>query len=234
MSLSKVFEGQYDRVFRTEAFRALQDLCRGLQLHPEVANVQPRSLTVKAGKIDGLPTDLFFSFDFVPGEGKPEAQFAPTVSGGKGLIKMTIYGDVNAPDFDPLTVVSENPEFIRDAFVHEYVHYMDWKRMGHQSWSEMNKRQKSRKEEYPTEQGQLRSYYQEPIEQNAFFQQAAESFSSAMTPERAEKLGIDAFYRLFVKHLQNSVGSIDVYRERQIPNLKKRVAQLYNDIIGSG
>ena len=230
MSLRNVFEGQDDRMFRLEAGAKLAEFVEYTKQNPEVAHVGERQVSFKKRSVPVLPKELIVMFFFKPGAGPARGQFMPTHGGGAATILLDIQTDVNEPGFDPLQYVMTRASDYREAWIHEYMHFLDWKRIGYDSWKEMSSRQK--KKAGPDDS--YRSYVQDPVEQNAFFQQVADRITNEIPQEQVAVMDVNEFYRIFIEKMKELFDPNELYRQRQMPNLKKRVAQLYQDIIGSG
>lgn len=229
MSLRRIFEGQDDRIFRNEARNDFEILMSELTNKPELFKVDPRYVLLKRGKSEHFP-DLSIRFNFGPMNWAEDvdASFSPIVGGGGALIVVNIKCDVNEQYFDPLKWLTENQRYWRLPFIHELIHYYDWQRIGHDEWSKLSKSR-------PTDGNK---YYQDPIEQNAYFQQIAAEVVRAYKNRihLIKNMGVNEFYRVFVQMMDEDarIDPEKMYRKRQIPHLKKRVAQLYQDITASG
>lgn len=227
MSLRRIFEGQDDRIFRNEAKKDFYALMNELINRPELFKVDHRNVMLKRGKSDSFPY-LSVRFNFSPANWADDvnASFAPLVGGGGALIVVNVSCDVNAPYFDPLKWLIDNQRLWRMAFMHELVHYYDWQRIGHDDWRKLPKTKDGNK------------YYQDPIEQNAYFQSIAAEIAREYKNRihLIKNMGVNEFYRMFVQMMDDEamINPDKMYRKRQIPHLKKRVAQLYQDIIASG
>jgi hypothetical protein len=155
---------------------------------------------------------------------------------GGGRIDITIDMDPELMDQLPLSLVNFiiGDSETASAVIHELVHYLDSFRIPADDWKRGLENTFDRDQSgEPTLD--VNRYNQSPIEQNAQFQEAAELATRMWTPDQVRSMGIDEFYRSFVDLLQRYGGvRFDLYRKRQIPHVKKRVAQLYQDIIGSG
>jgi hypothetical protein len=230
MSLRKVFiiEGQQDSTNRQMAVDLFYSVIDHIRSRP--MNVGSKSLKIPKGSLSSAE-NLSFVFKLEENKKQVDANFYPTKDGTGALIEIVIpiemFYDSNEGFAEYLTI---NNGDIRDAMIHELTHYLDWKRIGHSEWSKMSHKNNEKTKKMSPD-SQLTQYYREPTEQNAFFQQTADYIQQEWSPEMVANMDINGFYNGFVSRMQKlAAGAPGKYRERQIPNLKKRVAQLYNDI----
>ena len=245
MRLKDVFiiEGAHDAEFRAQAQQAFDTLRKNLENSPASAWKQE----VMASKVfdtrtswqfvrpidNDMPEDLSIHFALVPeGEGFPQAMFSrrgPKKPGGIIFIFFAIPEDRYAR-------VLENPEKAKEVarinavkmldasrtpFIHEYMHYIDRSRTKGDVLPSSMYRDKGRTE-----------YFAHPLEMNAFMQEMFDQLEQA-AKKNPKILGnnINEFYRNFVSLTMHSNPAFYAHiRQRNIPRLKKRVAQLYNDI----
>lgn len=85
-----------------------------------------------------------------------------------------------------LPAILEATKKYKRTLIHELTHYLDWKRMGDAAWAKvMESYSRPEKEDEGTE-----DYYNDPLELNAYFQEAAENFNSKME-SGLEELKVD-------------------------------------------
>lgn len=138
---------------------------------------------------------------------------------------------------------------IGTTFVHEFVHYMDWKRMGSRAGDVFTKTADSQRSSDKDEYERNIDYHNSPLEFNAFFQEGIanlEAYLKGLPPDQrmktAEKLlgkSPDEFYRR-VKAAAEERSS-DFFKAGFVSNLmsknqakfKKRIAQAWNDVMGA-
>lgn len=134
-------------------------------------------------------------------------------------------------------------EMKRDVFMHEFIHYLDFKRMGPRGSDVVTKTSATAK--HGTGDSDRQKYVSSPMEYNAFFQQGIgniENYLNSLPPESrsrvAQKMlggspnefwkritdslkGQPWFNSLFVKHLD----------DKMLDKFKKRSAQAYLEIM---
>jgi len=245
MRLRDVFmlEGAHDAENRKLAQDAFDKLRAGLLSSPESAwkkeqilryvNDTRTSWTLVPPATEGLPDDLSVHLAIVPeGKGFPEASFVgkgPNRPGGHIFIYVELTKDVyDRVLVDPVKArvtahrnATKLLDHVRGEFIHEYTHYLDRKRMkGKVAPSSLSR-----------EKGKA-AYFAHPFELNAFIQEMFDSFEHVVA-QRPELMGLDAneFYKNFINHTKREQPAFYAYiRKRNIPRLKKRVAQLYQDL----
>lgn len=151
-------------------------------------------------KVSELPTTVVFNFDEPVNQIK--AEIFPGTRSGKPMIVMYI---PDAPrEAELVNWLIDNSGRWRDAFVHEYVHYMDWKRAPGGTGSDA-------------------------FESNASFQQTADAIRQRLSRKKLSTMDANSFYRYFVSVMREMGAPME-----ETNSLRKRVAQFYQDLLNSG
>jgi hypothetical protein len=245
MRLKDVFiiEGAQDAEFRAQAQQSFDTLRKNLNNSPAAAWL-PEKLVRKVHNKDtswqfgppitnGLPQDLDIHFALVPqGEGFSEATYArrvPPKTGGVMFIFFELppqkYQEVLRDPGKAKEVARLNAvrmlDKVRRQFIHEYMHYIDRSRTKGTVEPSSLARQRGQTD-----------YYKHPLEMNAYIQEMSDEVEQAVKRD-PKVLGrsVTEFYKNFISITKRANPAFYAYiRQRNVPKLKKRIAQLYNDL----
>lgn len=137
---------------------------------------------------------------------------------------------------------------VQTTFIHEFIHYMDWKRMGDRADAVFTKTADSQRSGDKDEFERNIDYHNSPLEFNAFFQEGVANIENYIRNlpgdqrlKAAEKLlgkSPNEFYQRVVQAAEERAGSH--FKPGFVTNLltknqakfKKRIAQAWTDIMG--
>jgi hypothetical protein len=136
-------------------------------------------------------------------------------------------------------IFKEKPKSIRryeEVFVHELVHVLDATRLGFDKWQQITKDRDAQANKLPLDakKARQRVYINSPVEMNAYFQQVAGFVAKDAKQDPSILNDINSFYDHFIDRAEDMVHGALNWRQRNIPRLKKRVAQLYQDLKKAG
>jgi hypothetical protein len=189
--------------------------------------------------------DLTVQFQFV-GRDEKFAEAQITSNGKKSILTIALALDATAfavldtgGEFTAREMFAENEDVVRgkvDALAHELIHHFDRLKMGWDRWKKQNTDQNKKLQKHDHDSlGYEVSYLNQPIEMNAYFQQVAGLVAREVRQDPNLLSDVNSFYEYFLKRGDEIVpGTFDKWRQRNMPHLKKRVAQLYQDLKKAG
>ena len=238
-------EGSEDQKFRQRALdvfkRVLEDLRTLKTTDLDTPKAGKNIVSLKVGEtLDDADLDDLHIWFVMRDDSIPVNRRAMFVGSSKtDYRRIEIYVDVPSTMVPRMTpeiwkrVIAKNGakvfERVQEIFWHEFVHYMDFKRMHPVSRSKAFGKTKNLKG--VADPGK---YFNDPIELNAFIQQGLgrvqNHLANAGSKEEVEKVigkSPNDFYRLMLKVL--SPGFAKNLTDRNKNKLKKRVAQMWTD-----
>lgn len=247
-SYFKIFEGADDQKFRKQGLEVSSKLQKALQ------NIKPTDLdkpkpgtnvvSVNVGELlknDELK-DLNLWFQARSDSSGQTVRGGFLSSPSKGTSRIVLFVDVPEDVVSKLTddvwakIISKQGATVlsrsEEIFWHEFIHYMDYKRMSPDS----RKKAFQRAGALGGKNKNVSKYYNNPVETNAFIQQGLSRIenhlSAAKDKGAVQKLiGTSAndFYKRVTKVL--SPGVFKNMDDKNKAKLKKRVAQMWNDVM---
>jgi len=107
-------------------------------------------------------------------------------------------------------------------FIHEFTHYLD------------SKRKPPSKTTQKFDSGDIKGYFNDPSEYNAYYQEALEAVENVLTNDRFAKLfenqTADEFIRYVKRHIAN-YGFVENLEPKYERKLKKRLARFYTEVL---
>lgn len=234
-------EGSNDAKLRQQAldvFKRSQEALRNIR--PDMVNIPEAGksiASVNLGDVLGDSDLKDLDLRFIKGE-TDRLRGALKVKGKKASLDIQVSiqpgpsksgtGDITPDQWKAVMVKNAHRvlERAREVFFHEFVHYQDWKRMG--------KKTKVLSKTPGMKTHGAQAYYSSPLEFNAFLQQGLsniEHYLDGKGPADIKKTignSADEFYRRVLKVLMP--GFAKNLTPKYQAKLKKRVAQMWNDI----
>lgn len=244
-----IFEGARDEAYRTMALDAFKATLDGLRDIPEIDMDSPKGnspvTSVNIGDTSGNDSYSELEMHFIAKEedaGKKSQTYGRFIQGSgnkPSVIEMNVYvpSDVlkklDAKSWKK--VVKKNATVImsrmKEAFLHEFIHYLDLQKIDPKSRPAV-----FGKASLAAKSNELNKYYTHPLEYNAFVQQGLAKIQDHLAgerdPEKIKKVigsTPTEFYKLVLKVIPH--GMKTAMDEKYKAKLKKRVAQMWNDLM---
>ena len=234
-----IVEGAADAHHRMLARDAFRDISKALKSGRPVRWIrQPgphAALSVNVGELLGAPELENLTLTFANTPGKPNAVLR-TKGSHKADIVLDVkvhdrktgklHGDIPIERWEPSVkkLSAEMLERKKDEFIHEFIHFLDWIRIGDRAPGVIRK----------TDRSTPGGYYNSPLEQNAFIQQGLSAIESYLDGKDAKEIksiigsSSTEFLQIVMKVLPKEFTThMNADTKRR---LAKRVAQAYNDI----
>lgn len=235
-----IFEGESDAGFRQRAQTALKAIQAALKrgAKPDVFTGPAPVASFDLGQLLKDPDMKTSRLEFVPGQKSREAAFVPETQTLRFFVDTRKLFQVDPSELNPeswKTLVTKYGSDIlgrmEQAFIHEFIHYMDWKRIHP---DDEKKRSKVFSSVPSSKTGGDAAYFNNPLELNAHIQASLskiETYLASQPPEKVKKIlggSADSFYKNVTAAMpKRMLKSLD---DKSINKLKKRIAQAYQDI----